>query len=112
MATLPMLQRGARFLHPQIAYEPPVLARLAPKNHILQRRLYTSRRRIKSPLESNKIQWFSIPMSVGIAVVGGLHIYKTYKTAAESGNYDKQEDIQDFDKRPKKRPRVRPDGPW
>jgi hypothetical protein len=47
-------------------------------------------------------------MSLGIAVVGGVHIYRSYATARESGNGERD----DEGGRPKKRPRARPNGPW
>lgn len=70
------------------------------------------------------IQWFSIPLSVGIGVVGLVQMYKSYRTSSsardENGDGSQRQqkreraEIQDEDsmKRPKRRARIRPDGPW
>jgi len=80
-----------------------------------------SRQRPRNP-QGSKIQWYSIPVSVGIGVVGFLHLYKSYKTTGkdlepvriEQQEQNERPEIQEerSTKRPKKRPRVRPDGPW
>lgn len=89
------------------------------------REIHSSRQRAKNPQQSSKVQWFSIPVSVGVGVVGLVQLYKTYKTrAANDGDGedgarpgDKQanerdEIREDNEMRPRKRPRIRPDGPW
>src|SRR5690606_4024854 len=89
-----------------------------------RRDIHSSRQRPKSPPQSKKIQWFSIPVTVGVGVVGLVHLYKTYKTKGkdeaeqEQARQDQQqanerdEIREDNDRRPKKRGRIRPDGPW
>lgn len=71
------------------------------------------------------MQWFSIPLSVGIGVVGLVHLYRSYRTSSPRGEDEREraaeirekserDDIRDEDstRRPRKRPRIRPDGPW
>lgn len=83
------------------------------------------RQKARSPQGQKGIQWFSIPLSVGIGVVGLVHLYRSYRNGSPRSE-DEQErvsqmqekrerqEIQDEDgtRRPRKRPRIRPDGPW
>ena len=84
------------------------------------------RQKHRSPKDQKGIQWFSIPLSVGIGVVGLVHLYRSYRTSSTRGGEEdrdrifhvqeksERDDIRDEDstRRPKKRPRIRPDGPW
>ncbi|PKS11655.1 hypothetical protein jhhlp_001806 [Lomentospora prolificans] len=88
------------------------------------RGLHQSRQRPQNTSQGSKVQWFSIPVSVGIGVVGFLHLYKGYKSNSngeegsakqlEQQEKAERQEIQEEagTRRPKKRPRIRPDGPW
>jgi hypothetical protein len=64
--------------------------------------------RLRDSLKNSKIQWYQIPAGVGIGFLGLMQFYKisTRKDDNESEEYV------DGERRPKKRPRIRPDGPW
>jgi len=55
-------------------------------------------------MPGSKVQWSPIPVGLGIAVVGAVQFYKV------SSRDEKQ--LGDEERRPAKRPRIRPDGPW
>ena len=55
----------------------------------------------------SKVQWSWIPVSVGIGFIGAVQGYKVYSRERE-----KQRDDDVLSPKPKKRPRIRPDGPW
>ncbi|KAI1327928.1 phosphatidylserine decarboxylase [Xylariaceae sp. FL0255] len=67
--------------------------------------------RLRSALRDTKVKWYPIPVGLGIGFLGFVQFYKTQarererleREAAEDGNGNG---------RPKKRPRIRPDGPW
>ena len=66
--------------------------------------------RLGEAMRNTKIQWYQIPVGLGIGFLGLVQFYKV--SAREQ---EKQREIQDaFDdgKPPKRRPRIRPDGPW
>jgi phosphatidylserine decarboxylase len=57
--------------------------------------------------DSNKIRWYPIPVGLGVGFLGLVQFYKVYTREQE-----KQVEDGEPGQRPKKRPRVRPDGPW
>ena len=64
-------------------------------------------------LRNTKIQWYPIPIGLGIGFLGLVQFYKTQ--ARERERLEREAAGDDGDPgsgRPKKRPRVRPDGPW
>ena len=66
--------------------------------------------RLGEAMRNTKIQWYQIPVGLGIGFLGLVQFYKV--SAREQ---EKQRDLEDgqFDSRaPKRRPRIRPDGPW
>lgn len=85
-----------------------------------------SRQNPRNPREQKGIQWFSIPLSLGVGVVGMVHLYKSYRTSSSPDKEEERERIsrgeeknerkemldEDGTRRPKRRPRIRPDGPW
>lgn len=82
------------------------------------------RQKNRSPKDQKGIQWFSIPLSVGIGVVGLVHLYRSYRSSPRSEEEkerinevqekNERDEIRDNDstRRPLKRPRIRPEGPW
>ena len=72
--------------------------------------------RLGAALRDTKIQWYTIPVSVGIGFLGGTHFYKV--AARERARKEEEEKLSgendegDRPGKPKKRPRVRPSGPW
>lgn len=62
----------------------------------------------KRPKPSTKLEWYPIPIGLGIGFLGLVQFYKVYtreekEAAAEDGEPGQ---------RPKKRPKIRPEGPW
>lgn len=53
------------------------------------------------------IQWYPIPVGLGVACVGLVQFYKVYTREKEERQIGDGENT-----RPKKRQRIRPDGPW
>lgn len=62
--------------------------------------------RLGEALRNTKIQWYQIPVGLGIGFLGLVQFYKV--SAREQ---EKQKEIEEG-KRPKPRARIRPDGPW
>lgn len=57
-------------------------------------------------LGSSKTEWYFIPVGLGIGFLGGVQTYKVYSREKEL------QENEAHDKKPKRRPRIRPDGPW
>lgn len=62
--------------------------------------------RLRMALGNSKTEWYFIPVGVGIGFLGGVQAYKVYSREKENQENEAQE------KKPKRRPRIRPDGPW
>lgn len=56
------------------------------------------------------MQWYPIPVGLGIGFLGFVQFYKTQ--AREKERLEREAADEEPGVRPKKRPRVRPDGPW
>ncbi|KAF7554481.1 hypothetical protein G7046_g6807 [Stylonectria norvegica] len=66
--------------------------------------------RLGEALRNTKIQWYQIPVGLGIGFLGLVQFYKV-----QAREQEKQRELQeglDNGKHPKKRARVRPEGPW
>jgi len=61
----------------------------------------------KRPKPATKLEWHPIPIGLGIGLLGLIQFYKVY-TREQDKDYEGGES----EPKPKKRPRVRPDGPW
>ncbi|KAK3325344.1 phosphatidylserine decarboxylase-domain-containing protein [Apodospora peruviana] len=72
------------------------------------RRLF-SQQPPKRPRPSTKIEWYPIPVAVGVGFLGLMQGYKMYTREEKPAPAD---DGDLGEPRPKKRPRIRPDGPW
>lgn len=62
--------------------------------------------RLRMALRNSRTEWYFIPVGVGIGFLGAVQGYKIYAREKEQQENEAQE------KKPKRRPRVRPDGPW
>ncbi|KAH6840998.1 phosphatidylserine decarboxylase-domain-containing protein [Chaetomium sp. MPI-CAGE-AT-0009] len=67
----------------------------------------SQRPRADSKVHDSKIRWYPIPVGLGVGFLGLVQFYKVYTREQE-----KQAEDGEPGQRPKKRPRVRPDGPW
>lgn len=65
------------------------------------------RPRADSKVHDSKIHWYPIPVGLGVGFLGLVQFYKVYTREQE-----KQAEDGEPGQRPKRRPRVRPDGPW
>ncbi|KAI2609265.1 phosphatidylserine decarboxylase [Hypoxylon sp. NC1633] len=65
--------------------------------------------RLRKALNNTKVQWYPIPVGLGIGFLGFVQFYKTQ--AREKERLER-EAAEGDGVRPKKRPRIRPDGPW
>lgn len=65
--------------------------------------------RLGDALRNSKITWYHIPVGVGIGFIGLVQFYKV--TAREQEKRKQEEGVVSGDQ-PKKRARIRPDGPW
>jgi phosphatidylserine decarboxylase len=65
--------------------------------------------RLGEALRNSKITWYHIPVGVGIGFLGLVQFYKV--TAREKEKRREEEGVVSTEK-PKRRPRIRPDGPW
>lgn len=65
--------------------------------------------RLRGALRDTKVKWYPIPVGLGIGFLGLVQFYKTQ--AREKERLEKE--ASEFEGgRPKRRPRIRPDGPW
>ncbi|KAF5629920.1 phosphatidylserine decarboxylase [Fusarium sp. NRRL 25303] len=65
--------------------------------------------RLGEAMRNTKIQWYRIPVGLGIGFLGLVQFYKV--SSREKERLD-NEDGQEGSRAPKKRARIRPDGPW
>lgn len=95
--------------------------RRAPGASTTTRRLYSQNsqkrprfsHRLREALKKSKVEWYGLPIGVGIGFVGLMQFYKTTTREQERRREELGEvQGQDGDRRPKRRERIRPDGPW
>ncbi|KAI5867182.1 phosphatidylserine decarboxylase [Durotheca rogersii] len=65
--------------------------------------------RLRTALRNTKVQWYPIPVGLGIGFLGLVQLYKTQ--SREKERLDREAGDAEAPS-PKRRPRVRPDGPW
>ena len=63
--------------------------------------------RLGEALRSSKIQWYQIPVGLGVGFLGLVQFYKV--SAREKEKLETEEGSASS---PKRRPKVRPEGPW
>jgi phosphatidylserine decarboxylase len=66
--------------------------------------------RLRTALRNSKIQWYQIPVGLGIGFLGLVQFYKV--TTREREKQREAEAGAEPGALPKKRARIRPDGPW
>ncbi|EFQ26098.1 phosphatidylserine decarboxylase [Colletotrichum graminicola] len=65
--------------------------------------------RLRHALKNSKVQWYQIPVGVGIGFLGLVQFYKVSSREREK---EERGEVQDGAPPPKKRAKIRPDGPW
>lgn len=72
--------------------------------------------RLRAALNDTKIQWYPIPVGLGIGSLGLLQFYKVREREKarqkEEEQWESSSTGNGEDGRPKRRPRIRPTGPW
>jgi phosphatidylserine decarboxylase len=79
--------------------------------------------RLGTALRGTRIEWYWIPATAGIAFLGGVQFYRVYtREQARKEEEDRASAYSDSDaeeweepepgKKPKRRKRIRPSGPW
>lgn len=68
--------------------------------------------RLGHALWNTRIQWYQIPIWLGVGLLGLLQLYKVTAREREKQREEIQDGQSERNGRPKKRPRVRPEGPW
>jgi hypothetical protein len=73
--------------------------------------------RLRAALHKTRIEWYTIPVFVGIGFLGATQFYKV--TQREKARQDEEDRLSTYSdggdhepERPKKRKRIRPSGPW
>jgi hypothetical protein len=86
-----------------------------------QHRKETFGGRLGAALGRTKIEWYWIPATAGIAFLGGVQFYRVYtreqarkEEEERASTYSDSEEWEEHEpgKKPKKRKRIRPSGPW
>jgi len=77
--------------------------------------------RLRTALQSTKVQWYPIPVGLGIGFLGFAQLYRRHQQQQreklrqeeeEAGGYGPEGDNDGKGGKPKKRKRIRPSGPW
>ncbi|KAJ5578574.1 Phosphatidylserine decarboxylase-like protein [Penicillium hispanicum] len=68
--------------------------------------------RLRFALRNTKVEWYPIPVGLGIGLLGVLHFYKSQHADREQATQRAPGDDWEDGKRPPRRPRVVPSGSW
>jgi hypothetical protein len=72
--------------------------------------------RLKYAFNNAKVEWYTIPAALGIGCLGVMQFYKISRREAARTQEDDRASTyangDDEDPKPKKRPKIRPSGPW
>lgn len=73
--------------------------------------------RLRTALAKTKIEWYRIPVGIGVGFLGFLQFQRVRareeaRIEEERSRYGESDEEPADGKRPKRRPRVRPSGPW
>ena len=87
-----------------------------PHSYTAHRRLFSQKSqqrprfssRLRTALNDSKIQWFHIPVGLGIGFLGLVQFYRVNKREREKQEFE----AEDGEGKVQKRPRIRPEGPW
>lgn len=75
-----------------------------------QRRRFSQR--LGEALRNSRIQWYQIPVGLGIGFLGLVHFYKVSAREQDKRAAHDDEQFAGGQAQPKPRPRIRPEGPW
>jgi hypothetical protein len=85
----------------------------SPPHYKPKQKNESSRARLGPALGRTRIEWYWIPASAGIAFLGGVQFYRVYaREQAKKEEEDNASIYSDDGRKPKKRERIRPSGPW
>ncbi|KAI9888747.1 MAG: phosphatidylserine decarboxylase 1 [Vezdaea aestivalis] len=70
------------------------------------------RSRLSSALRKTKIEWYPIPIGVGIGFLGLFQFYRIRERERTREDEEGSQGQREGEKRPKKRKKIRPSGPW
>ena len=72
--------------------------------------------RLRRALKETKVEWYPIPVGLGVGFLGLVHFYRSQKRIKELEDNTRDHGADDNDggngKKPTKRKRIRPSGPW
>lgn len=68
--------------------------------------------RLRFALRNTKVEWYPIPVGLGIGLLGLLHFYKSQRADRDRADREGSEDAWENGARPPRRPRVVPTGSW
>lgn len=85
-----------------------VVGRRSYSQQSQQRPRFSSR--LRTAWNNSRIQWYQVPVGVGIGFLGFVQFYKVH--TREKERQEENELGVDGEGKPKKRARIRPDGPW
>ncbi|KAJ5226308.1 Phosphatidylserine decarboxylase-like protein [Penicillium chermesinum] len=68
--------------------------------------------RLRFALRNTKVEWYPIPVGLGIGLLGILHFYKSQRTERDRALQDTAAEDWENGGRPPRRPRVVPSGGW
>lgn len=68
--------------------------------------------RLGEALRKTKVQWYRIPVGLGIGFLGLVQFYKVSSREKDKEKRKELQDVQEEGKKPRRRARVRPEGPW
>jgi phosphatidylserine decarboxylase len=109
--------------HPRNPFVPAQCRTFASSPHRVrpQNRKESFGSRLGAALGRTRIEWYWIPATAGIAFLGGVQFYRVYareqakrEEEERASNYSDGEEWEEPEpgKKPKKRKRIRPSGPW
>ncbi|KAL4880977.1 phosphatidylserine decarboxylase-domain-containing protein [Aspergillus karnatakaensis] len=69
--------------------------------------------RLRFALRNTKVEWYPIPVGLGIGLLGILHYYKSQRNERIRAEREAEASGESFDfSKPPPRPKIRPSGPW
>ncbi|KAI9373106.1 phosphatidylserine decarboxylase-domain-containing protein [Aspergillus egyptiacus] len=69
--------------------------------------------RLRFALRNTKVEWYPIPVGLGIGLLGILHYYKSQRNERIRQEREAEATGESFDfSKPPSRPKIRPSGPW
>lgn len=115
----PLSRHVVLFRHTTRRNLPQSRSFVTSKCHSQQHRKESFGSRLRTALANTKIQWYPIPVGVGIGFLGFLQFQRVRarekaRIEEEQAMYGEEEngEANGNGRRPKRRPRIRPSGPW